>query len=50
MAFLIYLYHLIIEGDDISMRKDITIEKLILGGEKWISQNYQDSMDAVGEL
>ena len=34
MAFLIYLYHLIIEGDDISMRKDITIEKLIIGGEK----------------
>ena len=30
MAFLIYLYHLIIEEVDISMRKDITIEILML--------------------
>ena len=33
-VFLIHLYHLIIEGVDVSMRKDITIEKLLLGGER----------------
>lgn len=27
------------------MRKDIAIDQLMLGGEKRISQNYQDSMD-----
>jgi len=27
---LIYLYHPIMEGNDVSMRKDITIEKLIV--------------------
>lgn len=35
MAFLIYLNYLIKEGVDLSMRKDITIEKIMLGGEKW---------------
>lgn len=34
MTFLIYLYYLIVEGVDISMRKDITIEKLLLEGDK----------------
>ena len=34
MTFLVYLYRLIIEGADVSMRKDITTEKLTLGGEK----------------
>ena len=34
MTFLIYLYCLIIEGVDISMRKDIRVEKLMEGGAK----------------
>ena len=34
MTFLVYLYRLIIEGADVSMRKDITTEKLTLGGDK----------------
>ena len=33
-VFLIHLYHLIIEGFDVGMKKDITIEKLLLGGER----------------
>ena len=33
-VFLLHLYHLIIEGFDVGMRKDITIEKLLLGGER----------------
>ena len=32
--FLIYLQYLIIEGVDVSMRKDITVEKIMRGGEK----------------
>ena len=34
MTFLIYLYYLIVEGVDISMRKDITAELIVKGGGK----------------
>ena len=34
LVFLIYLYYLIIGGVDISIRKDITIEKILLEGDK----------------
>ena len=34
MTIFVYLQYLIIEGVDVSMRKDITVEKIMRGGEK----------------